>query len=279
MKIVPPYRLFPVAVIILGLLLSGILFVPSLMGEPANLPLEGYQVPDKEKDKKNAMDRIKKGPGIAREGLVDPGKKEKVGSAIKDKDGIIAKDDNKPLSPDMAAAASAVNNQVFLLGGAFFPTQKLGRGMNTGATFGVSTKTDLPHLLPVSLAGGSRILPMFDAGISFSFIEGKSSENRDDKIAFAPLLFDLYYSIPVKLDRLKIYALLGTGVTLASTVVHSGTDVRKEQSFDFTLRPALAAQYAFTDHFLVRLDVGYFAALEKISGTGIVTTLGFGYVY
>jgi len=166
-------------------------------------------------------------------------------------------------------------------GGVFFPVGDLADGMEYGYNFGINVRAPFTHLVLPSQLGErtARMFRNFDVGLHFSYLTGTSSENSSDTITFAPMLLDVFYNLPFDTGRFKVYAYAGMGVSLASTVVVRNSGSVHEQSFDFTIRPGVGAEYFFTGRVYARLNAGYFVAFESYTGMGLITSLGVGYLF
>lgn len=171
-------------------------------------------------------------------------------------------------------------HQIDVAGGVFFPMGDLAGGMDLGYSFGINVRTPFTHLVMPSMLGGwARYFGRVDVGLHFSYLSGESSRNSGDEIVFAPMLLDIYYTPPLETGRFKFYVYNGLGVSLASTVVVRNSVSVHEQSFDFTIRPGLGAEYFFNGRVYARLNAGYFVCLESVVAMGSIISLGAGYLY
>jgi hypothetical protein len=170
--------------------------------------------------------------------------------------------------------------QIDINGGLFLPMGDLATGMDYGYSFGVNIRSPFTHVvLPSQLGENARYFRNIDIGLHFSYLTGESSRKSSDTIAFAPLLLDIYYSFPFDTGKFKVYLYNGQGVSLASTVVVRNSSTVHAQSFSFTLRPGIGAEYFFSGRVYGRMSAGYFICMESVLATGVITSFGVGYLF
>jgi hypothetical protein len=173
-----------------------------------------------------------------------------------------------------------IYNQLDFTGGVFVPAGRLADGMDAGWAFSINIRTPFTRLVPLSApAGFVSVMKQFDVGLHFSYIAGKGSDNSSDRLAFTPMLLDVFYNIPLKLKDFKLYVYSGLGASLACTAVDRDSGTEHAQSFDFALRPGAGCDYFIMDKMYLRLDAGYFMCFESTTGMGLTTSFGVGYVY